>query len=242
MGLLSLVWVRVRTHRHVLQLLWHAETQVKGNTQGLIRVLTWSSVSQEYQKNLGAESFGKDTLILTIMLTRHCSCVDWEEIVCWLLCHVWLCTVNVVDYEYWDVVVDSSVILGQLTAVALYATLFIFTYTGVLTVPVLLSLALFLLVLGFFTRITLESETWSRKFSLIKLPLTVFSWKFICQRSIPYLNLFRRLDFKSYPTYTHRAFKQRYTNRVECHVFHDTFVLPRLCVHCRVVRQVCPFV
>jgi phosphatidylinositol glycan class C protein len=74
-----------------------------------------------------------------------------------------LFSVNVVNYEYWDVVVDSSVILGQLTAVALYATLFIFTYTGVLTVPFLLSLALFLLVLGFFTRITLESDAWTRK-------------------------------------------------------------------------------
>jgi len=66
--------------------------------------------------------------------------------------------VHVVNYEYWDVVVDSSVILGQLTVVALYATLFIFTYTGVLSVPVLISLALGLLLLGFFTRVALDSD------------------------------------------------------------------------------------
>lgn len=74
--------------------------------------------------------------------------------------------VNVVEYEYWDVVVDSTVITGQVMTVALYNTLFLHLYKELIPPVYLGSLCVFFLVLGFAVRIALEWGQWSRKFSL----------------------------------------------------------------------------
>eukprot|EP01126_Amoeba_proteus_P031714 TRINITY_DN3104_c0_g1_i8.p1 TRINITY_DN3104_c0_g1~~TRINITY_DN3104_c0_g1_i8.p1 ORF type:complete len:152 (-),score=23.64 TRINITY_DN3104_c0_g1_i8:721-1176(-) len=75
--------------------------------------------------------------------------------------------INVVEYEYWGVVVDSTAILGQLTAVALYAAIFILTYTGQLSLLFLFALAFFFLVMGFALQVTIEGDAWTRWFPCV---------------------------------------------------------------------------
>ena len=94
--------------------------------------------------------------------------------------------VNIVTYEYWDVVVDSAVVTLQITTVALFCAIFAHSKAGSssflrfnllhsyiflldnFSLPVLMSLAVFLGVLGFAFMLSLE-ESISRSLLLSKL-------------------------------------------------------------------------
>lgn len=69
--------------------------------------------------------------------------------------------VNVVEYEFWEVVVDSSVVTGQFTTVALYSTVFIYLQSGLLDLTFLAFLLFFFLVVGFALLVVMEYPDWT---------------------------------------------------------------------------------
>lgn len=84
--------------------------------------------------------------------------------------------INVVEYEFWEVVVDSSVITGQLTTVTLYLTVFLYLQNGLLDLTLLALLLLFFLVVGFALMVAMEYSdwTWDRLFLNLKSLAIVF--------------------------------------------------------------------
>jgi phosphatidylinositol glycan class C protein len=65
---------------------------------------------------------------------------------------------NIVTYEYWDVVVDSAVVTLQITTVASFCSLFAHSKVENISLLVLLSLAMFLGVAGFAFMLSLEKR------------------------------------------------------------------------------------
>lgn len=65
------------------------------------------------------------------------------------------------EYEFWEVVVDSSVITGQLTTVTLYLTVFLYLQNGLLDLTLLALLLLFFLVVGFALMVAMEYSDWT---------------------------------------------------------------------------------
>jgi len=103
--------------------------------------------------------------------------------------------VNIVTYEYWDVVVDSAVVTLQMTTVALFCAVFAHAKFGALlsprpsllrwhliqslsenfSLPVVIALALFIGVLGFSLLLSLEKTiTFSRLLSNLQSLFLLF--------------------------------------------------------------------
>jgi len=67
--------------------------------------------------------------------------------------------INIVEYEYFDVVKDSAVVTLQVTTVALFCMSVEYVYSGRLALPWMIFLGFFLTVAGFIVRVFFTSET-----------------------------------------------------------------------------------
>jgi hypothetical protein len=75
-----------------------------------------------------------------------------------------VCVVNVVEYDYWTVVRDSVTVSHQITIVALFLCIFMYTYYGTLSLRILLPLNATTFILGYLLRLCTDQH-W-RGFSL----------------------------------------------------------------------------
>jgi predicted lysophospholipase L1 biosynthesis ABC-type transport system permease subunit len=75
-----------------------------------------------------------------------------------------------VPYDYWTVVVDSAVVTQQITIVALFLLVFFYTYSQLLSLPVLSAVELALLVFGYLVRLGTETPSRPRARSSLATP------------------------------------------------------------------------